>query len=195
MINEFKAFINKGNFLDLAVAVIMAAAFGLVVASFTNDILMQIIAAIFGQPDFSGLYFNLGNGVIKYGAFLNTIINFLIVAFVMFLVIKAYNNMRKPHGRRDQQQRVPILPLHHSCRRDPMPQLHLGTDQDGLAPKRVTNDIGRMCVVRPPRRLPFVTAPITIAEKRLTIALTRRANLVQLLLCAGKGARKSHEEP
>jgi large conductance mechanosensitive channel len=96
MINEFKAFINKGNFLDLAVAVIMAAAFGLVVTSFTNDILMQIIAAIFGQPDFNSLSFNLGNGVIKYGAFLNTIINFLIVAFVMFLVIKAYNNMKKP---------------------------------------------------------------------------------------------------
>lgn len=96
MINEFKAFINKGNFLDLAVAVIMAAAFGLVVTSFTNDILMQIIAAIFGQPDFNGLYFNLGNGVIKYGAFLNTVINFLIVAFVMFLVIKAYNRMKTP---------------------------------------------------------------------------------------------------
>jgi large conductance mechanosensitive channel len=96
MINEFKAFINKGNFLDLAVAVIMAAAFGLVVTSFTNDILMQIIAAIFGQPDFNGLYFNLGMGVIKYGSVLNTVINFLIVAFVMFLVIKAYNNMRKP---------------------------------------------------------------------------------------------------
>jgi large conductance mechanosensitive channel len=96
MLNEFKAFINKGNFLDLAVAVIMAAAFGLVVTSFTNDILMQIIAAIFGQPDFNSLSFNLGNGVIKYGAFLNTIINFLIVAFVMFLVIKAYNNMKKP---------------------------------------------------------------------------------------------------
>jgi large conductance mechanosensitive channel len=96
MINEFKAFINKGNFLDLAVAVIMAAAFGLVVTSFTNDILMQIIAAIFGQPDFNGLYFNLGNGVIKYGAFLNTVINFLIVALVMFYVIKAYNSMKKP---------------------------------------------------------------------------------------------------
>ncbi len=96
MLNEFKAFINKGNVLDLAVAVIMAAAFGLVINSFVNDILMQIIAAIFGQSDFSGLYFNLGNGVIKYGAFLNAVINFIIVAFVMFLVIKAYNNMKKP---------------------------------------------------------------------------------------------------
>jgi large conductance mechanosensitive channel len=96
MLNEFKAFINKGNVLDLAVAVIMAAAFGLVINSFVNDILMQIIAAIFGQSDFSGLYFNLGNGVIKYGSFLNTVINFLIIAFVIFLIIRAYNNMRKP---------------------------------------------------------------------------------------------------
>jgi large conductance mechanosensitive channel len=96
MINEFKAFINKGNVLDLAVAVIMAGAFGAVITSFVNDILMQIIAGIFGQPDFSGLSFNLGNGVIKYGSFLNAIINFLIIAFIIFLIIKAYNQMRKP---------------------------------------------------------------------------------------------------
>jgi large conductance mechanosensitive channel len=96
MINEFKAFINKGNVLDLAVAVILGLAFGLVITSFVNDILMQIIAAIFGQPDFSSLYFNLGSGVIKYGAFLNAVINFLLVAFAVFLVIKAYNQMRKP---------------------------------------------------------------------------------------------------
>jgi large conductance mechanosensitive channel len=96
MLNEFKAFINRGNVLDLAVAVIMGAAFGAVITSFVNDILMQIIAAIFGQPDFGSLYFNLGNGVIKYGLFLNAVINFLIVAFAIFLVIKAYNQMRKP---------------------------------------------------------------------------------------------------
>ena len=108
MINEFKAFINKGNFLDLAVAVIMAAAFGLVVTSFTNDILMQIIAAIFGQPDFSSLSFNLGNGVIKYGSFLNTIIIFLSVAFVMFLVIKAYYRMRKPTAAETNNKECPF---------------------------------------------------------------------------------------
>jgi large conductance mechanosensitive channel len=96
VIEEFKAFINKGNVLDLAVAVIMGLAFGAVVTSFVNDILMQIIAAIFGQPDFSGLYFNIGSGVIKYGSFLNALINFLLVAFAVFLVIKAYNQMRKP---------------------------------------------------------------------------------------------------
>jgi large conductance mechanosensitive channel len=96
MINEFRAFIAKGNVLELAVAVIMAAAFGAVITSFTNDILMQIIAGIFGQPDFSSLTFTLGNAVINYGSFINTVINFLIVAFALYLIIKAYNNMRQP---------------------------------------------------------------------------------------------------
>jgi large conductance mechanosensitive channel len=96
MLDEFKAFINRGSVLDLAVAVILGVAFGAIVTSFVNDILMQIIAAIFGQPDFGSLTFNLGSGVIKYGSFLNAVINFLIVAFAIFLVIKAYNQMRKP---------------------------------------------------------------------------------------------------
>jgi large conductance mechanosensitive channel len=96
MINEFKAFINRGNVLDLAVAVIMGAAFGAVIASFVYDILMQIVAAIFGKPDFSSLTFTIGSGIIKYGSFLNAVINFLIVAFAIFLVIKAYNRMRPP---------------------------------------------------------------------------------------------------
>jgi len=96
MIDEFKAFINRGNVLDLAVAVIIGAAFGAVVTSFVNDILMQIIAAIFGKPDFSGLTFTLGSGVIKYGSFLNAVITFFLVALSVFFVIKAYNGMRKP---------------------------------------------------------------------------------------------------
>jgi large conductance mechanosensitive channel len=96
MLDEFKAFINRGNVLDLAVAVILGAAFGAIVTSFVNDILMQIIAAIFGQPDFGSLTFNLGSGVIKYGLFLNAVINFVIIAFAIFLVIRAYNQMRKP---------------------------------------------------------------------------------------------------
>jgi large conductance mechanosensitive channel len=96
MIDEFKAFINKGNVLDLAVAVIMGTAFGAVISSFVKDILMQIIAAIFGQPDFSRLTFTIGNGVIAYGSFINAVIYFLIVAFSVFLIIRSYNRMRKP---------------------------------------------------------------------------------------------------
>ena len=99
MLKEFKEFITKGNVLDLAVAVVIGAAFTLVVNSLVKDVLMQIISAIFGKPDFSQLTFKLGKGVIFYGNFLTALINFLIVAAVLFLIIKAIaslQKMRKP---------------------------------------------------------------------------------------------------
>ena len=65
MLKEFKEFINQGNVVDLAIAVVIGAAFGAVIKSFTDDVLMQIIAAIFGKPDFSSLTFDLGDGVIR----------------------------------------------------------------------------------------------------------------------------------
>ena len=108
MIDEFKSFINRGNVLDLAVAVILGAAFGAIVTSFVDDIMMQIIAAIFGQPDFSSLTFSLGNGVIKYGSFINAVINFLIVAFAVFMVIRAYNRMRKPTAAETSNKECPF---------------------------------------------------------------------------------------
>lgn len=108
MIDEFKAFINRGNVLELAVAVIMGAAFGAVVTSFVKDILMQIIAAIFGQPDFSSLTFTIGKGVIAYGSFINAVIYFLIVAFAIFLVIRAYNRMRPPTSAVTESKECPF---------------------------------------------------------------------------------------
>ena len=99
MLKEFKEFITKGNVLDLAVAVVIGAAFTLVVNSLVKDVLMQIISAIFGKPDFCQLTFKLGKGVIFYGNFLTALINFLIVAAVLFLIIKAIaslQKMRKP---------------------------------------------------------------------------------------------------
>jgi large conductance mechanosensitive channel len=95
MLKEFKEFINQGNVVDLAVAVVIGAAFGAVIKSFTDDILMQIIAAIVGEPDFSGLSFDLGDAVIRYGAFLNTVISFVIIAFALFMVIKALNTLNR----------------------------------------------------------------------------------------------------
>lgn len=89
MLKEFKAFLMKGNILELAVAVVLGAAFGAVVTSFTEDILMQIIGAIGGQPDFSSLVINIGDGEIKYGAFLNALISFVIIAFAIFMILKA----------------------------------------------------------------------------------------------------------
>lgn len=108
MIQEFKDFINRGNVMELAVAVVLGAAFGVVVASFVDDILMQIIAAIFGQPSFESLSIHWGDqvgvnadtglplyeGQIFYGSFLNAVINFLLIAFGVFLVVKLYNRFQ-----------------------------------------------------------------------------------------------------
>lgn len=98
MIQEFKDFVNRGNVLDLAVAVVLGAAFGAVVTSFVDDVLMQIIAAIGGEPDFSSLTVDIGDGVIRYGSFINAIISFVFIAFGVFLVVKAVNRMRREKG-------------------------------------------------------------------------------------------------
>ena len=96
MLKEFKDFIMKGNLIEIAVAFVMALAFAAVVASFVADIVTPIIAAIFGQPDFGGLKIDIGESAITYGNFLNALITFLIVGFVMFLIVKAYNSVARP---------------------------------------------------------------------------------------------------
>jgi large conductance mechanosensitive channel len=91
-VDEFKAFVLRGNVLDLAVAVVIGAAFSAIVTSLVENIITPIIAAIGGQPDFSGLTFTINNSVFRYGAFLNSVISFLIIAFVIFsLVVKPIN--------------------------------------------------------------------------------------------------------
>lgn len=89
MLQEFKDFIFRGNLLDLAVAVILAGAFGLVVNAFTDGILMAFIAAIFGQPSFDSITIPLGDGEILIGTFLTAVVNFLIVAAALFVILKA----------------------------------------------------------------------------------------------------------
>jgi large conductance mechanosensitive channel len=92
MFQEFKQFILRGNVIDLAVAVVIGAAFGAIVTSLVENIITPIIGAIGGQPDFSGLTFTLNNSEIRYGAFLNALISFLIIAAVIFFaVIKPMN--------------------------------------------------------------------------------------------------------
>lgn len=95
MIKEFKEFINQGNLVDMAVAFVLGTAFAAVVDSFVNNILMQIVAMIFGKPDFSNLYVTINNAQIQYGSFLNAVIMFLIIGFAMFVVVKAYNTIKK----------------------------------------------------------------------------------------------------
>ena len=90
MLKEFKAFIMRGNVLDLAVAVIIGAAFGLVVQAFTDGILMAFIAAIFGQPSFESITIDIGDGELLVGEFLNAVINFLIIAFALFMIVKTF---------------------------------------------------------------------------------------------------------
>jgi large conductance mechanosensitive channel len=101
LFNEFKDFVNRGNLLELAIAVVLATAFAPVVTSIVDNIFMPIIAAIFGQPDFSALGIDIGEARINYGIPLTFIISFLIIAFVCFLVVKAYNTMQKQEEEAD----------------------------------------------------------------------------------------------
>jgi large conductance mechanosensitive channel len=106
MIQEFKDFINKGNVFEAAVGLIMALAFVPVVGSMVDDMIMPIVARVFGQPDFSNLQIGLGGSeevtldsgevvvreaAIRYGSFINEVVAFIIIGFIMFLLVKAYN--------------------------------------------------------------------------------------------------------
>ena len=87
-LEEFKEFISKGNVMDLAVAVIIGGAFTAIVTSLVNDILMPLIGVIIGGYDFSSLSVNIGSASIKYGMFIQNIINFIIIAICVFIMIK-----------------------------------------------------------------------------------------------------------
>ncbi len=110
MASEFKDFAARGNVVDLAVGVIIGGAFGKIVGSFVNDVIMPPIGLILGKVDFSNLFINLsgkdvasvadakkaGLATLNYGLFLNTCIEFLIVAFAVFLLVKQINRLKKP---------------------------------------------------------------------------------------------------
>jgi large conductance mechanosensitive channel len=96
MLKEFKDFVMRGNVLDLAVAVIIGGAFGKIVASLVNDVIMPLVGLILGKINFSDLAWNVGEASVRYGAFIQTIVDFLIVAFFIFLIVKAANSMKKP---------------------------------------------------------------------------------------------------
>lgn len=91
MLKEFKQFILRGNVIDLAVAVIIAGAFGLVITSLVNDIIMPLVGILLGGIDFTTLSIQVGEATIAYGLFIQALINFVIVGFVLFLIIKAMN--------------------------------------------------------------------------------------------------------
>lgn len=110
MVKEFKEFVMRGNVADMAVGIIIGAAFGKIVTSFVNDILMPPIGLMFGKVDFTNLFVNLsgqqyptvaaakaaGAATLNYGIFFNTVLDFLIVAFAIFLLIRQVNRMKQP---------------------------------------------------------------------------------------------------
>ncbi len=95
MVQEFKSFAMKGNVVDLAVGVVIGGAFGAIVSSLVGDIVMPIIGAITGGIDFSGLAYTAGSATIAYGKFIQAAFVFVVVAFVLFMVVKAMNAMKK----------------------------------------------------------------------------------------------------
>lgn len=112
MYKEFKEFVMRGNVVDLAIGVVIGAAFGRIVTSFVEDILMPPLGLVLGNVDFANLFINLsgkdypsvaaakaaGAATLNYGIFINNVINFLIIAFVIFLLIKQINRMQRSAG-------------------------------------------------------------------------------------------------
>jgi large conductance mechanosensitive channel len=121
LINEFKEFAVRGNVVDMAVGIIIGAAFTTIVNSMVDDILMPPLGLVAGEVDFSDLFINLGAGeyvsladarqagapVIAYGLFINNVINFLFVAFAVFLLIKGMNRLRRRQEQAPEQTPVP----------------------------------------------------------------------------------------
>jgi large conductance mechanosensitive channel len=108
MLREFKKFALRGNVVELAVAVILGLAFNAVVQSLVDDILLNLIAAAVGEPDFIELTYNLGEAVIRYGAFITAVINFVLVAFALFLTVKAFNRLA---GAEDEPPKLAECPF------------------------------------------------------------------------------------
>jgi len=108
-IQEFKDFVNRGNLVELAIAFVLAAAFGLVIKAIVDGVIMPIIAAIFGKPNFDSITIDIGDGVVLIGTAITAIVNFLIIAFVCFLIIKAYNAMKGPVEEDDGPTEVELL--------------------------------------------------------------------------------------
>jgi large conductance mechanosensitive channel len=109
MLKEFKEFTMKGNVLDLAVAVIIGGAFGKIVSSLVGDIIMPLVGLLLGGIDFSGLSVTIGNATVTYGAFIQNIVDFIIIAFVVFMIVRAANATKK------KEEPTPAEPTTKEC--------------------------------------------------------------------------------
>ena len=110
MLKEFRDFAMRGNVLDLAIAVILGVAFGAIITSLVNDILMPLIGIVMGGVDFTTLTYQVGGAVVAYGKFIQAIINFLVIAFVLFLIIRSINSVKKK-----ESAPVPAVPTTKEC--------------------------------------------------------------------------------
>jgi len=95
MLQEFKSFAMKGNVVDLAVGIVIGAAFGKIVSSLVGDVLMPVVGLLIGGVDFSGLAITIGNASVKYGKFIQSGVDFVIIAAAIFLVVKAINRVQR----------------------------------------------------------------------------------------------------
>lgn len=110
MWQEFKKFAVRGNVIDLAVGVIIGGAFGKIVSSLVNDVIMPLVGLILGGIDFSGLSWKVGEAEVKYGAFLQTVVDFLVIAFSIFLFVKLLNNLHERIKKQEEtKQTAPTM--------------------------------------------------------------------------------------
>jgi len=107
-LSEFKKFIMRGNVLDLAVGVIVGGAFGKIVSSLVDDILMPLIGTILGGLDFSSLAININNASIKYGVFLQNVIDFLIISLSVYTIVKVVNRITRQKEKEEAKKIAPI---------------------------------------------------------------------------------------
>lgn len=106
IIEEFKAFAMKGNVIDLAVAVVIGTAFGKIVSSLVNNIIMPLIGVLSGGINFTDYSTTVGDSIITYGVFIQSVVDFLIVAFVIFLAIKAMNKLKAKEEAKPDSEKV-----------------------------------------------------------------------------------------
>jgi len=109
-VTEFRAFLLRGNLVDMAVGIVIGLAFAAVVTAFVADLITPLIAAIFGKPDFSSLSFTINNSKFSYGAFLNALIAFVLIAIVLFFLVVRPVNALVARSRKD-----PVDPTTRSC--------------------------------------------------------------------------------
>ncbi|MCR4805023.1 MAG: large-conductance mechanosensitive channel protein MscL [Clostridia bacterium] len=110
MMKEFKAFISRGNVMDMAVGIIIGGAFTAIVSSLVADIITPIIGMILGGVDFTALAITVGSAQLTYGNFIQAIINFLLVAWVLFMIVKAMNKMKKKEEEKPAEPAAPAEP-------------------------------------------------------------------------------------